>query len=460
MTLLEKIIEPRFQIDDGRKRFSDKDIIKLAYPILIDMLFALLVGMVDTLMVSYAGEAAVSGVSLVNQVNAMFIFVFGSVGQGGGVVISQYVGSSEREKGITAASQLLNVITVISVILMVISLTMRNALLGFLYPSVEASVMEASLKYLVVTAMSYPFIAMYNASAGMFRAMGDTKTNMKASIVVNIINVVGNAVGIFYFKAGVLGVAVPTLVSRMYGAVYLMIKGSNRERLIHFSLKKVFMFDWSMIKRIFHIAIPSGVENLLFQFVKVGMTSILATFSTSQIAANGVAQTFWNMSFLFTNTFGMTCMTIVGQCMGAKDPDAADYYLQKLTRMAYVGGTVWNLIIFTVSPFILKGFSLTEETRQLAVFVIHMDNIFNMLFCPMAYTLSGGLKAAGDVHFNMFASIFSDVVIRIVVAIVFALKLNLGLIGVTLGMCLSWVVKASLMFMRYKSSKWKTFRVI
>ncbi len=314
---LLKWVEPKQTLSKERQRFGNRELFALILPILVEQLLTMLVGIADTLMVSYAGEAAVSGVSLVNQLNNVFIFVFGAVASGGAVVASQYIGRNDRENGVTAASQLLMITVLISVFLTGISILFRSQLLSLLFGRVEPGVMEASLTYLVISALSFPALAIYNSAAALFRSMGKTKAIMNISIVMNAINVIGNAIGIFVLRAGVAGVAVPSLVSRTFAAAVMLVLCFQKKNTLYVQMKKVLAWNGKMLKRILNIAVPNGVENGLFQLSKVALSSIVALFGTVQIAANGVAQSFWSMASLFCIAFGYAFVTVIGQCMGA-----------------------------------------------------------------------------------------------------------------------------------------------
>lgn len=459
-SILGKLLEPKQVIPIGRQRFSNRELFALIFPILVEQLLTMLVGIADTLMVSYAGEAAVSGVSLVNQLNNVFIFVFGAVASGGAVVASQYVGKQDRKNGVAASSQLLMVTVLISVLLMGVSILFRLQLLSLLFGRVEQDVMDASLTYLVISAVSFPALAVYNSTSALFRSMGKTKAIMNISIVMNGINVIGNAIGIFVLHAGVAGVAVPSLVSRMFAAVVMLILSFNQGNTLYVQMKKVLAWDGRMLKRILNIAVPNGIENGLFQLSKVALSSITALFGTVQIAANGVAQSFWSMASLFCIAFGYAFVTVIGQCMGAGDVEAADYYNKKLLRITYLGSALWNIFIVLLTPLVLLLYSLSGETRKLVLILVVIHSVFNVLLCPLAFSLSNGLRAAGDIKYTMYASIFATVVCRVIFSVIFGIWLNLGVIGICIAMVGDWLVKAVLILVRYRSRKWTKFQVI
>ena len=453
-------LEPKERIERSRRRFSDRELFQLILPILVEQMLTLLVGIADTLMVSYAGDAAVSGVSLVNQLNNIFIFIFGAVASGGAVVASQYVGRQNREHGITAASQLVMLTAVISLASMAGCILFRTQLLSLLFGRVEEDVMDACLTYLIISALSFPALAIYNSASALFRSMNRTRAIMNVSIAMNVINVVGNAIGIFALRAGVAGVAVPSLISRTFAAAVMLALAFQQNNILYLRLHRVLAWDSGMVKRILNIAIPSSVENGLFQLSKVALSSIVALFGTVEIAANGVAQSFWSMASLFCIAFGYAFVTIIGQCMGAGDIEAADYYNKKLLRITYFGSTIWNILIFVLTPLVLSLYSLSAEAKHLVVLLVFIHGAGNILLCPLAFSLSNGLRAAGDIRYTMFASVFATVICRVAFSVLFGIWLDMGVVGIALAMVGDWLVKAALILNRYNSRKWTEFQVI
>lgn len=298
------ILEPKKQIPKSRQIFSNKNLKNLIIPLIIEQLLVLLVGIADTLMVSYAGEAAVSGVSLVNQLNNIFLYIFTALASGGAVVASQYIGNKDQKNGNLAAGQLIMITFVISVALMLLAIIFRTQLLTLLFGRVENDVMAACITYLIISAFSFPSLAIYNSCAGLFRSMAKAKIIVYVSLLMNVINIAGNAIGIFVLHAGVAGVAYPSLISRTIAAIILLILITNQHNPIYTRFKDIVAWNQAMIKRILNIAIPNGIENGLFQISKVVLSSIVALFGTSQIAANGVAQSFWSMAALFSLAMG------------------------------------------------------------------------------------------------------------------------------------------------------------
>lgn len=448
------------QIPEERKRFNNQKLKTLIVPIIIEQFLAYLVGIADTLMVSHAGEAAVSSVSLVNQLNNVFIMIFTALASGGAVVASQYIGRNDKKNCSLAASQLVMIIGAVSIIMTIAVLISGKQLFVLLFGKAEQDVLNSGLIYLRISAYSFPFLAIYNACAGLFRSMGKSGTIMNVSILMNAINVAGNAVGVFVLKAGVAGVAYPSLISRAVAAIIMIWLSVNPNLIIQVRIRQVFSWRWWMISRIFTIAIPNSIENGLFQISKVALSSIVAMFGTVQIAANGVAQCFWGMSSLFCMAMGPAFITVVGQYMGSMDTDGAEYYMRKLLRITYVGTIIWDAFFFVITPLLLKLYSLSDETVELIIILVLMHNFFNAIFCPFSFSVSNGMRAAGDVKFTMLASIFATVVCRVFFSILFGVVMQLGAIGITIAMICDWAIKAVLVVIRWKTGKWKEFRVI
>lgn len=442
------------------ERFSNKSLRDMIVPLLLEQFLVMLVGLADTLVVSYAGEAAVSGVSLVNQFNTIFIYLFTALASGGAVVISQFLGRSDRDSAGKASSQLLSFSTGFSLVVAVLVLIGNQRMLHLMFGQVEDSVMEACVTYLRISAYSYPALAIYNSGAALFRSIGKTSVTMYLSVVSNIINVVGNLIGVFILQAGVAGVAYPSLIARMFSAIAITILCFQSKSQATYRRKWIFRWSGSLMERILKIAIPNGLENGVFQLVKVALSSIVALFGTYQIAANGVAQSIWSLAALAGVAMGPVFITVIGQCMGSQDTEAAERYFKKLTRMTVLLSSAWNLLVFLITPLFLQFFALEPETKQLVIWLVLIHNVFNAIAFPFSGALSNGLRAAGDVKFTMYVSVISTLAVRLLLSYLLGITLGMGVIGIAIAMVCDWVLRAVIFFWREKSGKWKTFRVV
>ena len=440
--------------------FSPRDLRAMIVPLFLEQLLVMLVGLADTLIVSYAVEAAVSGVSLVNQFNTIFIYLFTALASGGAVVISQYIGRRAAEDAGEAASQLLSFSSAFSVLIGVLVLLGNERILSALFGKVETDVMDACILYLRISAYSYPALAIYNAGAALFRSIGRTSVTMYLSIASNIINVIGNVIGVFVLKAGVAGVAYPSLIARAFSAVVITWLCFRKQNPVVYRCKWIFRWNGSLMKSILNIAVPNGLENGIFQLVKVALSSIVALFGTYQIAANGVAQSIWSLAALAGVSMGPVFITVIGQCMGNGDTQAADDYFRKLTRITLLISSAWNLLIFLLTPAFLRLYALEPETKQLVIWLVLIHNLFNAVAYPFSGALSNGLRAAGDVKFTMYVSVISTLAVRLLLSWLLGIGLQMGVIGIAIAMVCDWVIRAAIFFWRQKSGKWKTFRVI
>lgn len=440
--------------------FTKKQLQRMIVPLLAEQFLLMLVGLSDTVIVSYAGEAAVSGVSLVNAFNTIFLFLFTALASGGAVVVSQYIGKQERERASESVSQLLMISAVFSLAVSAGILASGRTLLRLMFGKVEADVMEACITYLRISVYSYPALAVYNAGAALYRSIGRTKTTMNISILANLINVVGNLLGVFYFHAGVAGVAYPSLISRTFSAAAITWLCFREQEGIRYRMRWILAWNRDLLKRMLRIAVPNGVESGLFQFVKVALSSVTALFGTYQIVANGIAQSIWSVAALISSAMGPVFITVIGQCMGAGDQEQAEAYFQKLLKMTLAFSIAWNVLIFAATPVILKGFDVSPETKGYVLALVLIHNLANALVFPFADPLGKGLRAAGDVVFTMGISLFTTIGIRLVFSILFAIILDLGVIGIALAMCLDWLIRGVIFWIRLRSGKWKQFSVI
>ena len=440
--------------------FSNKELKKLILPLFMEQLLVMLVGIADTFVVSYAGEAAVSGVSLVNSFNTIFIYLFTALASGGAVIISQYIGRHDTEPAGESASQLFTVSLLFSAAAAVVILMLHRQILRLMFGKVEPEVMEACVTYLRISAYSYPAIAVYNAGAAVYRSVGKTSTTMYISVLSNIINVIGNVIGVFVLNAGVAGVAYPSLAARMFSAVVITGLCFRKRERVQYRLGWILQWNRDLMRRILGIAVPNGIENGIFQFVKVALSSVAALFGTYQIAANGIAQSIWSMAALAGVTMGPVFITVIGQCMGAGDSGQAEYYFKKLLKITLLLSLIWNAMIFAVTPLLMKAYILADETKRLVILLVLIHNVFNSIAFPFSGPLGNGLRAAGDVKFTMVVSLASTIGGRLIFSLLFGIVFQMGVIGIACAMCLDWLLRAIIFYVRFKAGKWKCFKVI
>lgn len=440
--------------------FSNKDLKNLIFPLFVEQFLLMFVGFADTFVVSFSSEADVSGVSLVTSFNTVLIFLFTALSSGGAVIISQYIGNQKKKTASQAASQLLLISIIISLFATILILVFRQPLLKGLFGKIEPDVMNACEIYLIITTLSLPALAVYDAGASLCRCIGKTNVTMYISAVTNVLNVIGNCIGVLVLHLGAAGVAYPSLITRILSAVAVTVYCFNHKLPVYYKVPFIFRWNGSLQKKIMHIALPNGVENGVHQLVKVALSSMVALFGTYQIAANGVAQSIWSLASIMGLAMAPVYTTVIGQCMGARDIDAANYYFKKLNKITLILSILWNALIFAITPLIIQYSAISAKAKSLVIWLVLINNIFNALAYPSAGPLGNGLRAAGDVKFTMLISIFLTIAARLLFSALFGLVLGWGVIGVALGMSIDLVFRGGIFIWRLHSQKWTKFQVI
>jgi len=436
--------------------FSNQRLIKLIIPLVIEQGLTILVGMADGVMVSSVGEAAISGVSLVDMINAVILVLFAALATGGSVVTSQFLGARDMDKAQRSVGQLILMAIALGLLATVPCLLFDRQLMLLCFGAIEPDVLEAGLKYLRITALSFPFIALYNAGGAIYRSMGNSKVSMQASMLMNIINVVGNAVCIFVLKWGVYGVAVPTLISRAAAGVYMLYMVLKPRQQLRLTWEGVNHIDRRMMGSILRIGVPSACENCFFSLGRLIVASMITLFGTSQVSANAVAGNIDRLGIIIGQAMGLAMVTVVGQCVGARDTDQARYYIKKLLRWTYLAQGLINLLIVLFAGQLVDFYStLGPETRALAMRLSIMHASMAILFWPVSFVLPNALRASNDVKFTMWVGIGSMLACRIFGSWLLCVHFGMGAVGVWIAMITDWVCRTAFFVPRVMSGKWK-----
>ena len=445
-------------MDLTKKRlFSNQQLILLIIPLVIEQMLNSLVGMVDGMMISSAGEAAISGVSLVDMINGIMLTLFAALATGGAVVTSQYLGARQMEKARRSAGQLMLMAAVLGIVLMAACEIFAGQLIDLFFGTIAADVREACLLYLGITALSFPFIALFSAGAAIFRSMGNSKVSMKISMLMNMINVAGNAICILGLKMGVAGVAIPTLISRMVAAAMILVLVSKPSDGVYVDMRNVFSVESGMMKNILAIGIPNACENSFFSLGRTVVVSFISVYGTVQITANSVANSLDNLAIILGLAMGMAMVTVVGQCVGAGDKEQTRYYIKKLMIWSYVMLGVVNIAMMIFCPKLIGLYSnLSDETVALAYKLVMMHSFFVIPMWPLSFVLPNALRAANDAKFTMWVGIISMLTMRIGLGWFMCIHLGWGATGIWIGMILDWVIRIGCFVPRYLSGKWLT----
>ena len=428
--------------------FTRKDLAKLLLPLIVEQLLAVLVGMADVVMVAAVGETAVSGVSLVDSISILIIQMLAALATGGSVVCAQYIGKKQPENACEAAGQLILVTTMVSVVIAVIALIGNRHLLAMIFGKVENSVMENAQIYFWLSALSYPFLAVYNSCAALYRAMGNSKVSMYASLVMNAINIAGNAICVFGLHMGVEGVGIPTLVSRAFAAILMLFLIQRPQNVIRIRNLQELRFNGRMIKDILKVGVPNGMENTMFQFGKLFLQSLVSSLGTVAIASYAVASNLVTFEYLVGNAIGLGIITIVGQCVGAGEWEQAKQYTKKLVLVNYAALVVICSLMILFRNQVVGIYNLSPEATRTSAEMLFAHSLA-MVVWPLAFTIPYSLRASFDAPFTMYVSVASMWIFRIASAYFCVKVLNLGVMGVWYGMYIDWVFRGLLFVNRF-----------
>lgn len=446
--------------DTSQHLYNNTDLRKLLLPIIVEQLLSSLMGTADTMMVSNIGSAAISAVSLVDSINILVIQALAALAAGGAILCAQYLGSHNQKEANQAARQVLFVMVFLSTALSAFCLIFRDPLLGLIFGKVEADVMSNSKIYFFLTLLSFPFIGLYDAGASIMRSQNNSRNPMLISVISNFLNIGGNAILIFVFGMGVKGAAISTLVSRIFCAVVVILQLRNDQAPIcitnYFSIRP----DWTLIKKILFIGIPSGIENSMFQFGKLAIQSTVSTLGTVAIAAQAMTNILENLNGIAAIGIGIGLMTVVGQCLGAGRQDEAVYYVKKLSWLAEAVVITSCLLVFILTKPITILAGMEPASARLCLSMITFITIVKPISWVMSFIPGYGMRAAGDVKFSMITSCCTMWLCRVSLCIYLCRVWGFGPIAVWIGMFSDWTLRAIIFGIRFHSGKWLNHHVI
>lgn len=446
--------------------FTTRALLGLILPLIAEQFLAVLVGMADTAMVSGVDPngSAVAAVSTVDTLNLLFIQLFTAMSAGGAVVAAQYLGKGDRKSACGAAKQLMLSTFALAALVTAAIAVFHRQIVGLMDSGSDPDTLNDSYTYLLVTAFSFPFLGLYNGGVGLMRAMGNSKTSMWTSVVMNVINIGGNAILIHPCGLGVLGAAISTLLSRAVSAGVILYVMFNPHMPIHLDdprgQRHYFRFDFAMIRRIFRVGVPNGLENSLFQVGKVLIMGIITTFPIYIRAANGIVNSVSGVVNIPGGAIGLAAIAVIGQLVGADKKDEARQYGKKLIRLMYLGVLPLNLIMIFAAEPVVRLFNLTEEGVQVAVQIERLYAILSIFTWAPSFGLPNILRAAGDARYTMMVSIVSMLVLRLGASYLLVYAFDLSLLGVWIAMHLDWIARGACFIARFLGKKWLNKKVI
>ena len=440
--------------------FSNKMLKSILVPVILEQLLNSFMGTADTMMVSNVGSAAISAVSLVDSINVLLIQAFSALAAGGTIICAQYMGQRNYERANKAARQVLFIILSISAAVTILCLLFKDPLLHFIFGKVDADVMEASSVYFLFSAASYPFIALYDSGASIFRAQENTKGPLIISVISNVMNIVGNAILIWGFHMGVAGAAIATLVSRIFCAVVVLWQlRKDRQPIVVRDYLKI-RPDRKLIGRILGLGIPSGIENSMFQLGKLAIQSTVSTLGTTAIAAQAMTNNLEMLNGTAAMGVGIGLMTIVGECIGAGREDEAVYYVKKLSCVAEMIIIGCCLLVFALTkPITILG-GMEPESARMCFQMMVWITVVKPLVWVVSFIPAYGMRAAGDVRFSMITSCVSMWVFRFCLCLFLIRVIGMGPLAVWFGMFTDWTIRGIVFIWRFHSRKWLKHKVV
>lgn len=439
--------------------FSNQSLRRLIVPLVIEQLLAITVGLLDSVMVSQVGEAAISAVSLVDTVNVLLVGAFSALATGGAAIAGQFLGCQRRDRAGHAGEQLLLFMIEASLAITILFYLGKGFVLNVVFGQVEADVAAYANTYYLIVEASTPFLAVYCAGASLFRVMGNSKVSMWVSMIMNVINAAGNAILIFVFHMGVEGVAIPTLVSRIFAAaaMMLLLRQPNMELQVE---KLTLKHDPQIVRNIVRFGVTNGLETSMFQLGKILLLSTVAVLGTASVAANAIGNTLCTFQCIAGNAIGLAIVTVVSQCVGAGDYEKARFYTKKMMKMTYVGMFICVAAVYFSMPAILRIYNVSPEAGQYAYQIIWMHGFFGMLIWPLAFTLPQALRAAGDTKFTMAVSTVSMWTMRVGFGILLGRFWGFGVLGIWMAMFVDWGMRIAFFLPRYHGHKWETMAMV
>ena len=347
----------------------------------------------------------------------------------------------------------------LGMVLGAVLLAFNRPALRLIFGATEDSVMNQAVTYCVIIVFTYPFMAIYNSAAALLRSMGNSRVSMLVSLLMNLINIAGNAILIFGLNMGVAGAAIATVISRIVGSFLLLGMAHQKRYEVHVSGLYRVRPHWQMIRRILYIGIPTGLENGIFQLGKLIVLSLISGFGTASIMANSVGSMICQFMILPGVATSLAIVTVVGQCIGAGEVKQARYYTNRLILLSTIMMAVVSAGIVLLRPFLLGLYNMSPEAYKIANTLIIWHFIAGLIW-PLSFNLPNALRAAGDVKYTMVIGMLSMWIFRVGSSYLLGGMLGYGVYGVWLAMFLDWFVRVICLLIRYRGDKWHQKKLV
>ena len=435
-------------------QFTYKELRSMFFTLMLDQFFIMFIGMLSTAMVSSTGEAAIAASNMVNSLNTVVFMLFTSVAIGGSIIIARAKGSGDDHSIRCALGETICLSGMIGLIFGTLLLVLSKPVVQLMYPYAEPLLKEYSIQYMRLVCLSYFPYAVFNAIFHAFRSLGDTKSSLVLTVVVNVMHLVCSYIFINLMHMGIAGAGTSLIVARVAGMVLALAWLLVIHNEHHIRVRHLFHFSKRISREITKLSVPIASESLLLQGGMLLVQIYLAYLTTTELAAHGIANSYMQMYNITGNTLTSLASTVCGQCFGAKLYDETYRYNMKLIKAGRVIMLITVLILTPLSPIALKLYNPSAQAMP----IINQCLLILSLALPTIYCDSSitpmTLRSAGDIMFPTVVSIAALFACRLTLGYVLTITLGLGVPGVWIAMFVEWSIRSVLLRGRIRSKKW------
>ncbi len=437
-----------------------RQVIALFIPILIDQAFIIGFNVANTAMISSSGVAAVSAVSIIDSLNVFLLNVFIAVATGGTVVVAQYKGSRNDAMLSKAAGGSVASVSLLALGIGLLVVLLHNPVLSLLFGSASPDVLANAKIYLIGSGISYLGIGIEQAVCGVMRGIGKSRVALALSLIMNLLYVLMNILFITILDMGVLGMTLAINIARYAGALCAVIYLVRMDVTLHLRLRQLFHVSLSMLKKIMYIGLPFAAEQMFFNGGKMLTQVFIVGMGTYAIATNAIGGTMALLYQIPAQALSLTIVTVVGQCIGARNIDDARKFIKSFLWLASWSFVLMTAILLPLFHPLVSVFHPPAEIVDDLLWLMVINAIAQIPLWAISFILPSGLRAAGDSRFTSVTSMLTMWLFRVVLGYVLGVTLGMGIIGVWLAMNCEWGIRGAVFLWRFRGKKWYEHRLI
>jgi putative MATE family efflux protein len=437
-----------------------KQMTAIFIPILVDQACLILMSLLNTAMVSSAGVAAVSAVSMVDSLNIFLVNVFIAVATGGTVIVAQYKGSGNSAMVSKTAAQAISAVTIFSVVLSAVVIVFHMPVLNVLFGKAEADVFQNAKIYLIGSCISYPFIAIFQAVCGSLRGVGETKPCLSLSLLLNLSNTLLNVILITFLHMGVKGLIVSTILARTLGMAAALVYILKYNVTIRFKIKNAVHFDFSILKKVMFIGLPFAAEQIFFNGGKLLTQTFIVQLGTLAMTVYAICNSVALLFQIGPNALSIMVVTVVGQCIGRRDIVDARKFIKSLIGFSSILFVFSSCILLPLLPDIIKLFNPPDNIVPTITMLIIISAVAQPVLWSQSFIMPSALRAAGDSNFTSIASLLSMWLLRVVLGYILGITFGFGITGVWVAMIVEWGARGLIFTGRFRGKKWYAHKLV